>query len=151
MSKGRDRTVSRRSDGKWANKRNDADKASSLHDTQKEAEAVARQMLRDQGGGDFQAVAHRADQARARCSRHHLDVKQHVSSVDPDGNHPAHSTRTHRGEEWREPACARFAGSSHAPNLNVTGCGKKAYTWSSASPWWAGSTSPITSARFRRG
>ena len=53
MSKDRDRSVSRRSDGKWADKRNDADKASSLHDTQREAEAAARQMLQNQGGGEL--------------------------------------------------------------------------------------------------
>jgi len=53
MSKGRDRTVSKRSDGQWANKRNDADKASSLHRTQKEAEATARNMLTKQGGGEL--------------------------------------------------------------------------------------------------
>ncbi len=53
MSKGRDRSVSRRSDRQWANKRNDANKASSLHDTQKEAEAAARQTLRNQGGGEL--------------------------------------------------------------------------------------------------
>ena len=34
MSKGRDRTVYQRSDGQWANKRNDSGRASSLHDTQ---------------------------------------------------------------------------------------------------------------------
>jgi hypothetical protein len=53
MSKGRDRTVSRRSDGTWENKRNDADKASSLHKTQKEAEQAARGMLKNQGGGEL--------------------------------------------------------------------------------------------------
>jgi hypothetical protein len=53
MSKGRDRTVSRRDDGQWANKRNDASRASSLHDTQKEAEAAAREMLGNQGGGEL--------------------------------------------------------------------------------------------------
>ncbi len=53
MSKGRDRTVSRRPDGTWENKRNDADKASSLHKTQKEAEQAARGMLRNQGGGEL--------------------------------------------------------------------------------------------------
>lgn len=42
MSKGRDRTVYRRTDGKWINKRNDARKASSLHNTQKEAEKAAK-------------------------------------------------------------------------------------------------------------
>lgn len=53
MSKGRDRTVSRRPEGTWANKRNDADKASSLHPTQKEAEQAAKEMLRNQGGGEL--------------------------------------------------------------------------------------------------
>ncbi len=49
MSKGRDRIVSRRSDGIWENKRNDADKASSLHKTQREAEQAAKEMLNNQG------------------------------------------------------------------------------------------------------
>jgi hypothetical protein len=53
MSKGRDRTVYRRPDGTWANKRNDADRASSLHDTQKEALDAARNMLENQGGGEL--------------------------------------------------------------------------------------------------
>ncbi len=53
MSKGADRTVSRRPDGTWENKRNDAEKASSLHKTQKEAEQAAREMLRNQGGGEL--------------------------------------------------------------------------------------------------
>jgi uncharacterized protein YdaU (DUF1376 family) len=51
--KGRDRTVYRRSeDKKWVNKRNDSDRASSVHDTQREADQAAREMLRNQGGGD---------------------------------------------------------------------------------------------------
>ena len=53
MSKGRDRTVYRRSDGTWVNKRNDAEKATSLHKTQKEAENAARQNLKNQGGGEL--------------------------------------------------------------------------------------------------
>ena len=53
MSKGRDRTVSKRPDGKWQNKRNDAGKASSIHDTQKDAEKAAREMLKNQGGGEL--------------------------------------------------------------------------------------------------
>ncbi len=52
MSKPQDRTVSRRSDGTWANTRNDADRASSLHSTQAEAKAAAKQMLQNQGGGE---------------------------------------------------------------------------------------------------
>lgn len=53
MSKGRDRTVSRRPGGRWANKRNDAGKASSLHSTQAAAERSARKMLHNQGGGEL--------------------------------------------------------------------------------------------------
>lgn len=53
MSKDRDRTVSKRPDGSWENKRNDAGKASSVHSTQKEAEQSAREMLRNQGGGEL--------------------------------------------------------------------------------------------------
>ena len=53
MSKGRDRTVFRQSDGDWANKRNDAIKASSIHRTQGAAEKAARSMLRIQGGGEL--------------------------------------------------------------------------------------------------
>ena len=51
MSKDRDRTVYHRSDGKWANKRNDADRVSGLHDTQREAIGAAKAMLQNQGGG----------------------------------------------------------------------------------------------------
>ena len=50
MSKDRDRFIFRRDDGKWINKRNDADKASSLHDTQEEAIDAGREMLKNQGG-----------------------------------------------------------------------------------------------------
>ena len=47
----RDRTVyRRRADGKWLNKMNDASKASSTHDTQKEAVSSAKQMLSKNGG-----------------------------------------------------------------------------------------------------
>lgn len=53
MSKPQDRSVSRRDDGSWANKRNDATKATSIHDTQKEAQAAARAMLKKQGGGEL--------------------------------------------------------------------------------------------------
>jgi len=53
MSKGRDRNVYHRSDGKWANKRQDAEKASSLHRTQEEAKKAANNMLKKQGGGEL--------------------------------------------------------------------------------------------------
>jgi len=47
------RTVYRRYDRKWVNKKNDSDRASSVHDTQKEAENAAREMLKNQGGGEL--------------------------------------------------------------------------------------------------
>lgn len=53
MSKGQDRTISRRPDGTWGNKRNDAGKASSVHQTQKAAAEAAREMLQNQGGGEL--------------------------------------------------------------------------------------------------
>lgn len=53
MSKGKDRMVYRREDGQWANERNDADRASSLHNTQSAAERAAREMLKNQGGGEL--------------------------------------------------------------------------------------------------
>jgi hypothetical protein len=53
MSKPQDRTVYRRDDGTWVNKRNDADKASSVHDTQREAQEAAKEMLKNQGGGEL--------------------------------------------------------------------------------------------------
>ena len=53
MSKDRDRTVYRRNDGKWSNKRNDAGKASSIHKTQQDAIDSAERMLKNQGGGEI--------------------------------------------------------------------------------------------------
>lgn len=53
MSKENDRTVSRREDGNWENKKNSAERASSVHPTQKSAEQAARQMLQNQGGGEL--------------------------------------------------------------------------------------------------
>jgi hypothetical protein len=52
MSKGRDRTVSRRTVVTRENKRNDGSKASSVHRTQKEAEQAARNILRNQSGDE---------------------------------------------------------------------------------------------------
>ena len=53
MSKRQDRIVYRRQDGTWVNKRNNANKASSVHSTQKAAGAAAREMLQNQGGGEL--------------------------------------------------------------------------------------------------
>ncbi|MGV0910858.1 DUF2188 domain-containing protein [Martelella sp. FOR1707] len=53
MSKDRDRMVYKRPDGTWVNKRNDTNRASSVHQTQKEAIKTAREMLHNQGGGEL--------------------------------------------------------------------------------------------------
>lgn len=47
------RTVYRRDDGSWANKRDGATRSASNHRTQSEAEAAARQMLVNSGGGEL--------------------------------------------------------------------------------------------------
>lgn len=49
----RGRTVSRRPNGKWANKKDGNQRASSLHGTQKEAERTAHRMLEKEGGGEL--------------------------------------------------------------------------------------------------
>lgn len=51
--KGRDRIVFQRADNTWANKRNDAGKASSVHKTQADAVKTAKSMLENQGGGEL--------------------------------------------------------------------------------------------------
>lgn len=53
MSKDRDRMIYQRPDGSWANKRNDAERASSVHDTQAAAARAGKQMLQNQGGGEL--------------------------------------------------------------------------------------------------
>lgn len=53
MARSNNRTVSQRTDGSWQNRRNGAERASSLHDTQGEAAEVAREMLENQGGGEL--------------------------------------------------------------------------------------------------
>lgn len=52
MANPNDRTVFRREDGQWVNKLNDSDRASSVHDTQAEANKAAAEMLRNAGGGE---------------------------------------------------------------------------------------------------
>lgn len=47
-----DRIVYRKGE-EWINKRNDSDRASSKHDTQREAINAANEMLRNQGGGEL--------------------------------------------------------------------------------------------------
>ena len=51
MSKQNDRTVFRR-DGEWVNKLNSAERASSVHKTQGDANQTAADMLRRAGGGE---------------------------------------------------------------------------------------------------
>jgi hypothetical protein len=48
-----DRTVSQRSNGSWANKRDGASRATSLHKTQQQAADAARKALKSSGGGEL--------------------------------------------------------------------------------------------------
>lgn len=64
--KGRDRTVYQRSDKLWGNKRNDADRASSLHKTQGEAIKAAKEMLGNQGGGELAVKGRGNDPIRSK-------------------------------------------------------------------------------------
>jgi len=45
--------VYRRPDGQWVNERDDADRASSVHETQQAAIDAARENLTNQGGGEL--------------------------------------------------------------------------------------------------
>lgn len=74
MSKGRDRTVYQRDAGQWANKRNDADRPASLHPTQQDAAAAAKEMLSNQGGGELTIKG--------------LDGKIRSKDTIPPGNDP---------------------------------------------------------------
>ncbi|MFN0180517.1 MAG: DUF2188 domain-containing protein [Gemmatimonadales bacterium] len=47
------RTVSQRREGSWANKKDGAERASSLHDTQAQAAKAARDQLKATGGGEL--------------------------------------------------------------------------------------------------
>ena len=54
MANSNDRMVYRRpSDGKWVNKKNSNSQASSVHDTQRDANGSARDMLKNAGGGEL--------------------------------------------------------------------------------------------------
>ena len=51
------RTVYQNEDGMWANKKNGAERASSLHETQKEAQDEARRQIKEDGGGELTTMA----------------------------------------------------------------------------------------------
>lgn len=48
-----DRTVSKRPDGTWANKKDGTERAAGLHRTQAEAAQEAKEMLQKSGGGEL--------------------------------------------------------------------------------------------------
>lgn len=52
MSKNNNRTVYQRPDGNWNNKGDNADRPKSVHPTQREAEKAAKDIVRNQGGGE---------------------------------------------------------------------------------------------------
>ena len=53
MNKNRARTIYKRDDGNWVNKRINSNRATSLHRTQKDAIDSARRNLKNQGGGEL--------------------------------------------------------------------------------------------------
>lgn len=53
MAKDTDRTVYRLPDGRWANKRDGADRPATVHDRQKDAVDAARTNLGNAGGGEL--------------------------------------------------------------------------------------------------
>ena len=59
MAKKQNRHVTQRPDGSWANKIEGADRASSLHDTQAEAQKSARESLQKNSGGEL--ITHGTD------------------------------------------------------------------------------------------
>ena len=74
VAMGNDRTVSRRPDGSWANKKDGATKAGSLHDTQADAIAAAREMLENTGGVELKVKG--------------VDGKIRSKDTIPPGNDP---------------------------------------------------------------
>ena len=55
MNNKNDRSVFKR-DGEWHNKRDGAQRSESKHSTQREAEAAARETLKNQGGGELKTM-----------------------------------------------------------------------------------------------
>jgi hypothetical protein len=53
MSNKNNRSVYRRADGMWVNKKDGSNRASSVHTTQSEANDTAKEMLGNQGGGEL--------------------------------------------------------------------------------------------------
>lgn len=53
MTKRNDRTVAQKPDGEWVQKRNDTDRAATIHKTQNAAVREARKLLEKSGGGEL--------------------------------------------------------------------------------------------------
>ena len=74
MAKRKDKNVYQREDGRWVNKRTEASRASSVHNTHKEAQQAANENLRSQGGGEL--------------STHGRDGKVRSKAMVAPGNDP---------------------------------------------------------------
>jgi hypothetical protein len=75
MPKGKNRTVSKRPDGSWANKLEGASRASSLHRTQAAAEREAKRMMNKPGQGGELKVKNEKGTIRS---------KDTINRPDPD-------------------------------------------------------------------
>jgi hypothetical protein len=80
MLRGMQRIVYQRADGMWANKREGAAEAGTLHKTQAEAEAEARRMLERVGGGELTLMgeSERLRPSSAASNRSHLGVRREL-------------------------------------------------------------------------
>ncbi|MEM6528988.1 MAG: DUF2188 domain-containing protein [Chloroflexota bacterium] len=74
MAKKKQRRVTQRPDGKWENKLDGNERATSVHNTQRDAEQAARENLRNQGGGELNV--------------HSTDGKIRKKDTVPPGNDP---------------------------------------------------------------
>ena len=59
------RSVFRRSDGKWVNKKDSSSRATSLHEKQSDAADAAKTNLKNQGGGEL-SIHNRQGQIRSK-------------------------------------------------------------------------------------
>jgi hypothetical protein len=71
------RSVYQRHDGDWINKRNDAHRAGSVHQTQRAAWDAARKMLHKEGGGELTVMG-----------RNHFIVSKDTIKPGRDPNPP---------------------------------------------------------------
>jgi hypothetical protein len=87
-----DRVVFQNEDGNWVNKRVELKRASSVHETQKQAEDAAREMLRNQGGGELTTQG-RDGKFRSKDTISPWNRTINVRGIKPDSFSEAQASR----------------------------------------------------------